>query len=384
MRLALAQPGVLDLVRQECRAAEGEQFLKLPGATASCEKLNLDSDEILNMVVPRFGVAGAGRSRVIDISYQSTLPEVAQKLANALVNAYLDDQKTNLSGNRELAANWLRQEVSRLDAQIRSEDATIQAYRRDKGLIRGANAPITSELMTSIAQQLSAAESAQAEAEAKLKEIRVDQSNGTANSRAILESRTVSDLKQQLSTISVQIASASQVLGRNHPAFRSLLQQQEAVKARLAAEVSNVAASARKNYDSAASLAEALRRKLASAKAEAGTATADESAIENMVRNTELKRQQYAELYKRANDLETERRILIGSTRLVSLAELPVQPFFPKRLPFLASGMTLGLMLGFFVAYLRARLAGDSTDEAPSAARGSGAAMTASPSRNPG
>ena len=67
------------------------------------------------------------------------------------------------------------------------------------------------------------------------------------------------------------------------------------------------------------------------AKAEVGSATSDESTIESLARNTEIKRTQYADLYRRASELETERRVLIGSTRLVSLAELPAKPFFPKK-----------------------------------------------------
>jgi Mrp family chromosome partitioning ATPase len=95
-------------------------------------------------------------------------------------------------------------------------------------------------------------------------------------------------------------------------------------------------------------------------KAEVGSATSDEASIESMVRSTEIKRQQYADLYKRASELETERRVLIGNTRLVSLAELPAKPFFPKKIPFLAAGGTLGLLLALVAAFFgdRVNLAG--------------------------
>jgi succinoglycan biosynthesis transport protein ExoP len=66
---------------------------------------------------------------------------------------------------------------------------------------------------------------------------------------------------------------------------------------------------------------------------------------------TEIKRQQYSDLYKRASELETERRVLIGNTRLVSLAELPAKPFFPKKIPFIAAGATLGLLLAIVAAF---------------------------------
>ncbi|MGT2487339.1 hypothetical protein ACU4GA_18100 [Methylobacterium oryzae CBMB20] len=79
----------------------------------------------------------------------------------------------------------------------------------------------------------------------------------------------------------------------------------------------------------------------------------DESSIEGMVRNAEIKRTRYADLVKRAGELETERRILTGSTRLVSLAELPQEPFSPKAVPFLAGGIVLAGVLAAAAALLR-------------------------------
>ena len=79
----------------------------------------------------------------------------------------------------------------------------------------------------------------------------------------------------------------------------------------------------------------------------------DEASIEGMVRNAEIQRNRYADLVKRAGELETERRILTGSTRLVSLAELPQEPFSPKPVPFLAGGLVLAGVLAAAVALLR-------------------------------
>src|SRR6185295_16999024 len=100
-------------------------------------------------------------------------------------------------------------------------------------------------------------------------------------------------------------------------------------------------------------LVASLKRQMEEAKAEASLATSNEASIESMVRNADIKRQQYSELYKKARELETERRVLLGSTRLVSLAETPTKPFFPKRIPFLAAGFILGMLLSSGAVLLR-------------------------------
>jgi polysaccharide biosynthesis transport protein len=350
LRQVMNAPGVVPLVVQECQRGQ------LLGWAERCQKLSSDPTSFIEYVDTRYAVASAGRSRVINISYQSPLPEVAQRLANALTNAFLNDQRNEGASSREVATSWLWRELQQLDGQIRAADEKIQEFRRNKGLMRGANGPITSERLTSIGQQLAAAEAARAEALARLKEIKSEQEHGPTDAPSVLSSRTIADLKQQLTTVSAQLASATTVLGPKHPSILALSREQGLIQQRLSDEMQNIAASAQKTFDANDALVTSLKKQMDTAKADAGSATLDEASIESMVRDTEIKRQQYADLYKKASELETERRVMLGSTRLVSLAELPNKPFFPKTLPFLAAGGTLALILGIAVALLADQL----------------------------
>ena len=350
MRLALQQPGVTEAAIEECQSRS---------SSSTCEKMRSDMTALIDYVSGNFTIGAVGRSRVINISYTSSIPEVAQKMANALTNAFLDEQRTSGANSREVAASYLWKEAKQLDAELRDADAKIQAFRRNKGLMRGSLAPISSERLTSISQQLSTAETARADALARLQEIKTNQARAV-DSPSVLSNRSIADLKQQLTVVTAQLASQANVLGPRHPSLRALEQEQSAIKERMATEVASIAASAQKAFDANDALVNSLKKQMDAVKAEVGSATSDEASIESMVRSTEIKRQQYADLYKRASELETERRVLIGNTRLVSLAELPTKPFFPKKIPFLAAGGTLGLLLAFVAAFFgdRVNLAG--------------------------
>ncbi|WP_441243067.1 GumC family protein [Tardiphaga sp. 768_D3_N2_1] len=350
MRLALQQPGITEAAIEECQSRS---------SSSTCEKMRTDMTALIDYVSGNFTIGAVGRSRVINISYTSSIPEVAQKMANALTNAFLDEQRTSGANSREVAASYLWKEAKQLDAELRDADAKIQAFRRNKGLMRGSLAPISSERLTSISQQLSTAETARADALARLQEIKTNQARAV-DSPSVLSNRSIADLKQQLTVVTAQLASQANVLGPRHPSLRALEQEQSAIKERMATEVASIAASAQKAFDANDALVNSLKKQMDAVKAEVGSATSDEASIESMVRSTEIKRQQYADLYKRASELETERRVLIGNTRLVSLAELPTKPFFPKKIPFLAAGGTLGLLLAFVAAFFgdRVNLAG--------------------------
>ena len=373
IRLALARPGVAAAAQQECEAANRPSQLSpltdLLGHKMRCAGFTADSEALLDWVDTRYAVTAAGRSRVINIGYQSTLPEVARTMANALITAYLEDQRALNAQSREATAAWLWQEVAQLDTSLRNDEAQIQAFRKENGLVRGQLAPISSERLSSASQQLSAAQSAQAEAAARLQELGRD----PANSRAALDNRAIADLKQQLAAASAQTANALQMLGPNHPALAALRREEASLQGRLNAESASIAVSAQRAYAAATTQVATLTAEQQRLMGAVGTATDSEAAIASMVRAADIKRGLYVDLYKRASELETETRVLTGSTRLVSMAELPMLPFFPKTTPFLAAGLTLATLLGAIAAFLR-----DISDRSVRAAGGV-AALTDTP-----
>jgi succinoglycan biosynthesis transport protein ExoP len=225
---------------------------------------------------------------------------------------------------------------------LHQDDETLQTYRREHGLVRGQTAPITSESLTATALHLATAQAAKAEAFARLLEMSSEQNPGAiANARPVLESRTISDLKSQLSSISAQLAARSANLMPDNPVLNPLRMQKAEVQAQINRETQRIAASVKQTYNAAAAEVDSIATQFEDLKASVSTATAAEASISNMVREAEIKRELYVDLVKKANLLETERRILTGNVRLVNYAELPTIPWFPKRLPFAAAAFVL-------------------------------------------
>src|SRR3954451_9310339 len=115
--------------------------------------------------------------------------------------------------------------------------------------MRGANAPISSERLTSIGQQLSVAEAARAEAAARLQEIKSEQFRNSRDAPSVLSSRAIADLKQQLTVISAQLASSATVLGPKHPSLLALEREQALIHQRLAGAGGGVTCPATKGHE---------------------------------------------------------------------------------------------------------------------------------------
>src|SRR5215475_7497212 len=109
LRQVMIAPGVIPAVVEEC-----ERGL-LSGSAARCQRLSTDPISFIEYAESKYSIASAGRSRVINISYQSPLPDVAQRLANALTTAFLDDQRNEGASSREVASSWIWKELKQLD-----------------------------------------------------------------------------------------------------------------------------------------------------------------------------------------------------------------------------------------------------------------------------
>jgi uncharacterized protein involved in exopolysaccharide biosynthesis/Mrp family chromosome partitioning ATPase len=338
MQKLAEQPKVLDILRRECGMGTMSR-------DTDCSNLNSESPELLDYLQQRYSVDGAGRSRVITISYKSGSPEIARDMANALINTFLADHLTGLSSGRDVAATEIRSQLVALDKEIGTLDNKIEAFRRERGLTRGSQAPISSEQLSSIAQQLSMAQADRAKAQSDLREAESDLGRAVPTSPLLLSNLSISGIRQQIMAITAEEQALSSSLGPRHPRIRTLTQQARYLRERLSAEIQIVINGARTQLATVEARIAGIERQMANARAEVSRAAADESSIEQLVRDVEVKRRQYAERSEQLNTLVTEQQATLGSTRLVSLASLPVRAFFPKTLPFVVGGLMLATIL---------------------------------------
>lgn len=114
------------------------------------------------------GVASKGRSRVISVSFDSADPVLASKAANAAVAAYIEAQLRAKREATDGAHQWLDARVSELRQQVLTDSEAVEAFRRGAGLTQGRGGSLVAEQVTETGEQIIKAQSALAEAEARL------------------------------------------------------------------------------------------------------------------------------------------------------------------------------------------------------------------------
>ena len=356
IRELLTRPAIQADLLRECQASQRPEWqrevrdlLHLKPAPACTEQL-ADLTGLVGSIRGRLGVATNGRSRVINVTFNSPLPDVAKSVADGIAVVYLDSRIREKLQPRDGALEWLRDETRRVAARLKSTETQIDAFLHSKGIVRGQVASIASEQLSSLSQQLAIAQADRASAAGKMQQA----SNGGATS-SVLENRAVGDVKQQLATVSAQVAQLSSRYGSANPALRELLDQKRGLEGMLGRETGLVNRSASADYQAANSRVVTLTQQIDGLKRDVRGNDNAETQMASLQRELLTDRELYLDLTKSLNQLETNRRLVTANAQLVALAELPPSVFFPKISTFAMTGLMLATALATITALLRDR-----------------------------
>lgn len=345
-------PAIVNALMKECLEntqsfmANIKSYIRKP---KQCDEMLADEDSQVAWMAGGFDVSAAGRSRVIQVNYTSPDPIIAKLMVNTLIDAYVEQGTADKLRTRSEAAIWIRSELERLAYELRQDEQKIESYRRQHGLIKGQSGSIQSESLSSISAQLALAQVQRSQALAALQQV----GKGSSTMRDVTASATITALRGQQAAASARLAQLAAQYGPKNPAYIAAANELANVNAQISSEINRVQTGLKQSYDAADQQVKDLQRQMSVIAGDVGTASDAESAMATMARDVEVKRDLYIDLSKKSAALETERRLVSGDARVVSHADKPGLPWFPKLMPFVAGGGIFALMMGIGAAVLR-------------------------------
>lgn len=98
-----------------------------------------EEDHTLDLVVAEFqgrlSVSLIKDTQLISVSFEAESATLAAKVANALGNAYIDDQMASRLEMTQKATGWMEQRITVLKGKLEQSEQTLQFYKESNGLI---------------------------------------------------------------------------------------------------------------------------------------------------------------------------------------------------------------------------------------------------------
>ncbi len=295
------------------------------------------------------------RSFVIDIMASADTPERATRLADALANAYVEEQAgANANFNRRISEAMTSQ-LERLRNAVNQSEQAVAAYKAANNLVGARNRLVTEQELDEANTQLTSAKTRLNEAQSRVKLIDTIVGGGApldALPQAI-QSGTIVQLRARAADISREEAQLAQINGPKHPALQAARAQGRDVQALIDKEVNLIAQAVRNAAISEQTNVQNLQARFDSLKTLSQTNEKAIVPLRELERKADANRTIYETFLSKAKTASEQQVIDTTNIRMVSRASPPEHKSWPPTKIMMAAALFGGLIFGIAMALAR-------------------------------
>lgn len=312
-------------------------------------------------------VTPARSGYVLDVSVTRENPTEAAKIVNAVVEAYLTENRARRMGVSDDGIAELKKKAESMRGRLDTETAELQAFMVSNRMVSFEDAQnIVVERLKGLNKNLMAAEPVRMEAESRYRTAKASLDAGISVDSIpdVLSNPLVIELKGALFKIEQQYSDLKDRLGENHQQIQSLTAQMTTLRTKMAMEAANIVDGLRGRYEQALSNENMLKKELEAQEAEVLRFN-ELSARYNLLRQSRDSVQEaYSAIIRRIDELDVSQLSGQGdNVFVIARAEVPQEKSWPSRSKMLLIGIFLGALLAvgtcFFLDYMDTTIKGE-------------------------
>ncbi|MBU1314590.1 MAG: GumC family protein [Alphaproteobacteria bacterium] len=369
----LGSSTLLDRVIEAEEVAQDPEFTRT-GMMGRLSGSAPSKNEIFETFRDKLDVVRQGSTYVINVSFSSTDPDKAARIANAVVDAYLRGERTQSSALNNQVNEQLGGRIEVLRQSVAKAEAAVADYRASKAIVEtGAGGTLLQARIEQVNTQLVAALGFSGAVQNALKlaeenaALRLDLAVGSVDTEAAAR------LRADLDQLEAQRSRLSTSLGAMHPQMRAIETELARVQTSLRAEVQRDILQKRSEAQRAQQNADNLTQELSRLRSELDSANQQQVELNQLQRQAAAARGVLEQFERRAEEIDQLDGLQQPNARVITPASAPTGASWPKPkllLPVMgAFGAFVGIALALLVS--SGSLAFPSADRA---ARGGGRA----------
>ena len=364
----LQSRGLAERVVKNLRLADDPVFnpgrARLPGGSGGAVTASDDAATLAGLaygVLGGLGVTPIRNTRLVEVSYVSTAPELAARIANGVADAYIDWGVETRFATVGKASTFLTSQIEALKQEIQDKEAQLQAYSRRTDIVAlDPSSNVTLQRLEGLNKDYVGAMSERIGKEARYKELANSPDDVVADT---VSGGLVTQLRGEQLKLERDYATKLNTYKPEWPAMQELKAQIDKGRQHLANVTHEMVGkgrdSARAEYQGALRREEALTAELARQKSDAMQLNSAAVEYNNLKVEVSTRRALLDELVRKQSETEVASRLQgthDSNIVVVDRALVPGGPYRPSLRRNLGLGLVLGLALGlgfvFFVEYL--------------------------------
>ncbi|WP_244547046.1 AAA family ATPase [Bradyrhizobium sp. Gha] len=302
----------------------------------------------------RLSVKRVGLTYIIEIAFTSNNPAKAAQIANAVADAYINDQLNAKYQATQRASIWLQDRIGELRKQSSTAERAVVDFRTKNNLVNTGGRLMNEQQLSELNTQLILSRGLTAEAKARLDRINdIVKAEPDATVTDTLKNEVITKLRQQYLELKAREAEWSERYGAQHQATIQLRSQMQELRRSIGDELQRIAQTYKSDYEIAKQREQALERGLNEAVSDSQVTDQAQVSLRDLESSAQTYRTLYNNFLQRYTESVQQQSFPITEARVITAASPPLTKSKPKGTLTLLVASFLGLGLGFLVGRLR-------------------------------
>ena len=292
------------------------------------------------------------RSFVVVLSVWSEDPQKAVALSEAIAEAFEEELFRSSAESAGRVADNLKRRLDELRQNVTDAEQRVEDFRRANGLQSiGTGELMSNQQSSTLNTQVLEAQQRFIQAQSRYAQMKTAMDRGSANSAAIFDSETMTNLRAQYSTLQQEIGSLVQTYGPKHSRLINARSSQATLRTAIDNEARRILELARVTLANEKEALDALSGKASDKQTSVFTENAAQIQLRDLQRDARSKAALYESYLARTQQVTEREQIDTTNVRVISRPLPPTGRSWPPRtVILLAAGAMAGLALGLGAA----------------------------------
>ena len=351
----------LQTIRNNGLALHPEFDGGLSEAVASGNLANKVRPPELGAFLGALSVKRVPNSRLLDVSFESTNPQLAARTVNAHIATYVEQNYRSKYESTSQASDWLADQLKDLEIKVKkSEDARIAYERQNQIWTLDDKQNMTTQRLADINKQYTDAQAERTKKESLYEFAKAGNLDAVPQ---VQSNTTLTELLKKRGDTSVEYTDALKQYGPNFPKVQRLQAKLEEIDQSIQGEKRQILDALGSDYREAQQRETLLAQTLDQAKAESNQMAEKMVEYNILKREAEANKALYEGLMTKMKETAISGALRSSNIRVVDPAMVPTTPARPAKAKNIILSFLVGLVGGIGLALLREYL--DNTVKTP-------------------
>ena len=297
-------------------------------------------------------VERVGLTYIIAISFRSLNADRAAQIANAVAEAYIDDQLESKFQAARRAGNWLQERLHELRQQATTAERAVVDFKNTNNMVDAGGRTINEQQLAELNSQLVLAQSQTGEARARADRVQSILKSSSPEAAVdatvadTLKSDVINKLRSQYLELARRDADWSARYGANHLAVVNVRNQMRELQTSIRNELERIAQSYNSDLQIAKQREESVQKQLDQAVSQSQVTNQAQVKLRELEANAQSYQALYDNFLQRYMESVQQQSFPITEARVISAASKPRHPSNPRILRVLGFATLAGLAIG--------------------------------------